>query len=81
MCCCGWRSPLYGSLHLIYILQTHACTHILAYSHSNAQVVDENEGPQTQREFTTFTVPTGPHLVGKVLDYVCRPSTLFTAGE
>lgn len=44
------------------------------------QVVDETEGPTTQREFATLTVPTGPSTIGTVVDYLCRPSTLFTAG-
>lgn len=44
------------------------------------QVVDETEGPTTQREFSTFTVATGPSTVGTVVDHLCRPSTLFTAG-
>ena len=38
------------------------------------QVVDEQQGPTTKREYDIAVVPVGDALVGKVVDFLGRPA-------
>ena len=38
------------------------------------QVVDEQQGPTTKREYDIAVVPVGDALIGKVVDFLGRPA-------
>lgn len=37
------------------------------------QIIDDEEGPKTKRDYRLFQVPVGNSLKGRVIDYLCRP--------